>query len=231
MSMTILRRLKLWAIQAFPLLRKLGSGHSRFLRIQTELDHNIVTICRGEESKIILYGCHSYGIYGISIKSWGEGAHLYVGSYCSLGANLKVYLGGNHRTDWITTFPFGHMHNDTFPSGRDHAAEHPVSNGHVIIESDVWIGESTTIMSGIRVGSGSVIAANSVVVKDVDPYSVVGGNPARFIKSRFSKEVIQQLLDLKWWNYPDHKVNSIVPLLQCSPNSAIIRQIKDILCR
>ena len=181
--MSISRRFKLWATQVFPPLRKLGSRHNGFLRISSaELDPNMITIYPGEESKTILTGCHSYGMHGIQIKSWGEGTHLYVGSYCSLGANLKVYLGGNHRTDWITTFPFGHMHNDTFPGGRYHAAEHPVSNGHVIIESDVWIGESTSIMSGIRVGSGSVIAANSAVVKDVDPYSVVGGNPAGLIK-------------------------------------------------
>jgi acetyltransferase-like isoleucine patch superfamily enzyme len=230
--MSISRRFKLCATQVFPLLRKIGSGHNGFLRIPSaDLDQNIATIYRGEQSKIILTGCHSYGIYGIQIKSWGEGAHLYVGSYCSLGANLKVYLGGNHRTDWITTFPFGHMHNDTFPSGRDHAAEHPVSNGHVIIESDVWIGESTTIMSGIRVGSGSVIAANSVVVKDVEPYSVVGGNPARLIKPRFPKEIIEQLLDLQWWNYSDDRVNSIVPLLQQPPDSGTIKQIRDNLCR
>ena len=86
-------------------------------------------------------------------------------------------------------------------------------------------------MTGIRVGIGSVIAANSVFVKEVEPYSVVGGSPARFIRPRFSKEVIQQLLSLQWCNYPDDKVNSIAPLLQCPPDSAVIRQIKDILCR
>jgi acetyltransferase-like isoleucine patch superfamily enzyme len=230
--MRISRRFKLWAIQAFPLLRKLGSGHKAFLRNSSaELDRSMATLCRGEQSKIIITGCHSYGIYGIQIKSWGEGAHLYVGAYCSIGANLKIYLGGNHRTDWITTFPFGHMHNDAFPAGRYHAAEHPVSNGHVIIENDVWIGESTTIMSGVRVGSGSVLAANSVVVKDVEPYSVVGGNPARLINLRFPKEIIQQLLELQWWNYPDDKVNTFVPLLQRSPDPSIIRQVKNILCR
>jgi len=95
-----------------------------------------------------------------------------------------VYLGGNYRTNWITAFPLGHMHNDTFPAGRDHAAEHLVSNGHVIIESDVWIVESTTIMSRFRVGSGSVIAANSVVVKDVEPYSVIGGQPSQAYKDQ-----------------------------------------------
>lgn len=122
------------------------------------------------------------------------------------------------------------MHNDTFPRGRDHAAEHPVSNGHVVIENDVWIGESVTIMSGVRIGSGSVVAANSLVHKDVEPYTIVGGNPAKMIKSRFPKEVVQQLLDLQWWNYPDDRVNTIVPLLQSPPDPSIISQIKTFLC-
>jgi len=83
----------------------------------------------------------------------------------------------------------------------------------------------------VIVGSGSVIAANSVVVKDVEAYSVVGGNPAGLIKSTPFNETIQQLLHLQWWNFPDDKVNLFVPLPQQPPDSGAIKRIRDILCR
>jgi acetyltransferase-like isoleucine patch superfamily enzyme len=140
---------------------------------------------RGEQSKILLTGKYSYGIEHISIRSWGEGAHLFIGSFCSIAGNQTVFLGGNHRIDWATTFPFGHIFNEAFPAGQISGPGHPASKGHVIIENDVWIGEGCTIMSGIRIGSGSVVAAKSVVAKDVEPYTIVGGNPAKLIKERF----------------------------------------------
>ena len=172
------------------------------------------TITRGEGSSIILTGKHSYCLDNIQIRSWGEGAHLFIGSFCSIAGNLKVYLGGNHRIDWATTFPFGHIYNDIFPSGTIRGKDHPSTNGHVIIENDVWIGDNCTIMSGLRIGSGSVIAANSVVVRNVEPYSIVGGNPARLIKKRFDEGIIERLLKVNWWDWEDSEIDSIVPILQ-----------------
>jgi acetyltransferase-like isoleucine patch superfamily enzyme len=229
MKLPVSRRFKLLAVRVLPSLKRLGSGHDNLHRYShADPEQRLVSITRGESSKIILTGKHTYGIYGIYTKSWGEGAHLFIGSLCSLRANLKVYLGGNHRTDWITSFPFGYIHNDIFPSGLEHAQDHPASKGHVIIENDEWIGESTTIMSGVRVGSGSVVAANSVVTKDVKPYTIVGGNPARLIKLRFPFDIVQQLLDLQWWHYSDDKMNRIVPLLQGTPDSDTLAAIKNI---
>lgn len=184
------------------------------------------TIRRGEKSKIHLTGKHSYGIQNISIKSWGEGAHLFVGSFCSIAKNQTIFLGGNHRTEWCTTFPFGHILNGEFPAGQINGNGHPKTKGHVIIENDVWIGDGCTIMSGITIGSGSVIAAKSVVVKDVAPYSIVGGNPAKFIKDRFPQHITKQLLEIKWWDKSDEQINKIVPLLQQQPSKEILDQIK-----
>ena len=184
---------------------------------------------RGEPSRIILTGRHSYGLDNISIKSWGEGAHLFVGGFCSIAGLQTVFLGGNHRTDWATTFPFGHALQDLIPAGAEHAAEHPTSNGHVVIEHDVWIGRGCTIMSGLTIGSGSVIAAGSVVVKDVPPYTIVGGNPARPLKQRFPAPLIEQLLQLQWWNHTDAAINRIVPLLQQPLDQAVLNQIKACL--
>ena len=126
---------------------------------------------------------------------------------------MTIYLGGNHRTDWVSTYPFGHIHQGVFD--RFDGSGHPSTRGDVVIGNDVWIGDGVTIMSGVRIGDGAVIAANSHVVKDVEPYTLVGGNPARFIKYRFSREHIEKLLAIQWWNWEDDKINRLSPLL-CS---------------
>lgn len=182
-----------------------------------------------EPSRIILTGKHSYGLDNIQIKSWGEGAHCFVGSFCSIAGLQTVFLGGNHRTDWATTFPFGHALQELFPAGAEHAAEHPTSNGHVVIDHDVWIGRGCTIMSGVSIGSGSVIAAGSVVVKNVDPYTIVGGNPARTIRQRFPDGLVQELLEIEWWQHDDAQINRIVPLLQQPLDHSVLSKIRTIL--
>lgn len=186
---------------------------------------------RGAPSKIFLTGKHSYGIENISIPSWNEGAHLFIGSFCSISVGQNIFLGGNHRTDWGTTFPFGHLLDKEFPNGAINGNGHPITKGHVVIENDVWIGAGCTIMSGVRIGSGSVIAAKSVVTKDVEPYTIVGGNPAKFLRDRFPKHIIQQLLEIKWWEKSDEQINDIVPLLQQQPTEQVLVQIKSILMR
>jgi len=158
-------------------------------------------------------GKHTYGLDNIKVFHWGENAQLKIGAFCSVAGNCSIYLGGNHRTDWITTYPFGHVNRHIFTNfdGKGH----PKTNGDVIIGNDVWIGNNVTIMSGITIGDGAVLAANSHIVKNVEPYSIVGGNPAKFIKYRFSKELIEHLLKIKWWSWDDEKINSLLPLL-CS---------------
>lgn len=162
----------------------------------------------------------------IRLISCGEGAHLFVGSFCSIASDLRVFLGCNHRTDWISTYPFGHILQDKFPSDIQ---GHPSSYGHVIIENDVWVGMSCTIMSGIRVESGSVIASYSVVVKDVAPYSIVGRNPAKAIKQRFSDETIRELLEIRWWHHNDSEIRKILPMLKSPPSIQVLEKIKNIL--
>ncbi len=153
--------------------------------------------------------------YGEIVVKWQDYANLSIGKFCSIASNVTVYLGGSHRTDWITTYPFGGINKDVFNTfdGKGH----PKTNGNVTIGNDVWIADNVTIMSGVTIGDGSVIANNSHVVKDVDPYSIVGGNPAKHIRFRFSQFQIQDLLNLKWWDLSDEQVNKIVPLL-CSNN-------------
>lgn len=184
---------------------------------------------RGEPSRVIRTGRHSYGVENIHIWSWGEGANLYIGGFCSIASNQSVFLGGNHRTDWATTYPFGHILNEIFPSGIVSGQGHPSTKGHVIIDNDIWIGEGCTIMSGVHIGSGSVIAAKSVVTKDVSPYTIVGGNPAKLIKRRFDSFIIEKLLEISWWDQSDEVINKIVPLLQQAPTIQLISEIESII--
>ena len=123
--------------------------------------------------------------------------------------------GGNHRTDWITTYPFGHRLTNVF--NKFNGEGHPKTNGDVNIGNDVWIGSNVTIMSGVNIGDGAVIANNSHIVKNVDPYTIVGGNPGKFIKKRFSDETIELLLKIKWWYWDNDKINDNLHLL-CSNN-------------
>lgn len=160
-------------------------------------------------------GKYTYGIDHITIKSWDSPYTVSIGAFCSIAGNCTIYTGGNHRTDWITTYPFGHIHRSIF-SNFD-GKGHPSSKGGVSIGNDVWIGDNVTIMSGVTIGDGAVLAANSHIVKNVEPYSIVGGNPAKLIKYRFSKDRIDHLLKLQWWNFDDSKINIILPYL-CSDN-------------
>ena len=158
------------------------------------------------------FGKYTYGNDNICIlEKYYENENLVVGKFCSIAKNVTVYLGGNHRSDWVTTYPFGHINQHIF--NNFNGAGHPVSKGNVVIGNDVWIGSNAVIMSGVTIGDGAVLANNSHVVKNVEPYSLVGGNPAKLIKYRFTQEQIEKLLEIKWWYWDDYKINTFTPLL------------------
>jgi len=171
-------------------------------------------------------GRFTYGFERLIVRQWEEGAPLNIGSFCSIAGNVQIFLGGNHRTDWITTFPFGHIFQDDL--GGVDIKGHPATNGAVQIGNDVWIAQGATIMSGITIGDGAVIAANSTVVKDVLPYSVVGGNPAHHIKFRFDEEIIDLLLKLKWWDLPTKDIRQLNSDLCAVPDAKKLTEIVKI---
>jgi acetyltransferase-like isoleucine patch superfamily enzyme len=146
--------------------------------------------------------------YGVPIvKDWHHGATLKIGNFCSIAENVTILLGGNHSTDWISTFPFGVM----FDEVRDKSYMHPTkSKGDVIIGNDVWLGMNVTILSGVTIGDGAAVAACAVVTKNVPPYTIVGGNPAKPLKKRFSDEEIIKLLEIQWWRWEISKIEENV---------------------
>jgi acetyltransferase-like isoleucine patch superfamily enzyme len=156
-------------------------------------------------------GEHTYG--RPKVYDWQEGTTLSIGKYTSIAEDVTILLGGNHRTDWVTTYPFPAL-TDKWPEAAG-IKGHPQSKGDVVIGNDVWVGFGATILSGVRIGDGAVIAAKSVVTKDVEPYSIVGGTPAKLIKYRFPQEIIDKLIKLKWWEWDDAKVKKNIEIL-CS---------------
>jgi acetyltransferase-like isoleucine patch superfamily enzyme len=141
---------------------------------------------------------------------WNEGATLKIGKYCSIGPQVTIMLVGDHETRCASTYPFdglfSHMDGGEF-SG------HALTKGDVVIGHDVWIGMRALILSGVKIGNGAVIGAQSVVTKDVAPYSIVAGNPARQIKFRFSPETIQELERIAWWDWSLPKLREALPWL------------------
>jgi acetyltransferase-like isoleucine patch superfamily enzyme len=170
--------------------------------------------CFFKGRSLITVGRFSYFADEPHIVQSGEGAKLTVGPFCSIGENVKFYLGSNHRTDWATTYPFGHIF--TTELGDPGIVGHPATKGDVTIGPDVWIAENATILSGVKIGPGAVVAGGALVVKDVLPYSIVGGNPSQSLKLRFPLEIINRLLALSWWDLPDTDIKEVNKYL-CEP--------------
>lgn len=148
-------------------------------------------------------GDHSYGKIKI-IDARGD--DLQMGKFCSIAENVSL-ISGNHAYNYVTTYPFKSVkmwHNQWLP--LDDIEDH-IWNDKTIIGNDVWIGQGVVIKGGITIGDGAIIAANAVVTKSVPPYAIVGGNPAKIIKYRFSEAQIKALLKIKWWEWADETIN------------------------
>lgn len=174
--------------------------------------HNLTRIYHARDTARFgdTFGDYSYG--RLTIRRWGEGAKLQIGTYCAIADGVTVLLGGNHRTDWGSTYPFSDFP-DLWPEARGLTTT-LWSRGDVTIGSDVWIGAGATILSGVTIGHGAVIGTRALVTKDVPPYAIVAGNPAEVMKLRFKEAQIASLLASPWWERPRADVARLVPLLQ-----------------
>jgi virginiamycin A acetyltransferase len=133
------------------------------------------------------------------------GDKLIIGKFCALATGIKFIMNGaNHKISGFSTYPF-----DIFGNGWQRVAPQPEElpfKGDTVIGNDVWIGYEAVIMPGVKIGDGAIVAAKSVVTKDVPPYTVVGGNPANILRKRFSDEIIELLLEISWWNWDIEKI-------------------------
>lgn len=167
------------------------------------------------DSRIVV-GRFTYG--NPKFMLWDETERICIGSFCSIADEVAIFGGGEHRTDWVSTFPLRIAFGDSL-AGRD---GHPRSKGPTTIGNDVWIGFRAMVLSGVTVGDGAVIGAGAVVTVDVDPYAIVAGNPAKVVRYRFTASEIEKLLSLRWWEWDSEKIRISIPLLCSSRLDAII---------
>ena len=157
-----------------------------------------------------------------NVIRWGGSAKLRIGSFCSIATGVTILLGGEHHTEWVTTFPFNIL-NPEF----NYISDHPNNKGDIIIGSDVWLGHNLLILSGVTIGDGAVIGAGAVVAKDVEPYAIAVGNPIRVIRKRFDDATIKWLLEIKWWDWPEDKIKRFVPLMLSADMEKFKRSVMD----
>lgn len=156
------------------------------------------------------------------IWTWDDTTKLRIGKFCSIGANVQFLLGGEHHTEWATTYPF----NVLLPTMCMNEEKVAKSKGDIYIGNDVWIGNNVTVLSGSYIPSGAVIGSNSLVTSSshLKPYKVHGGVPAQEIKNRFDCDpnTLYEIVMLHWWNWPLEKIADALPLLCSSEYTKLI---------
>ena len=186
---------------SFPTLRRAASPLLRWDYLQ--------------KSGIVSVGRHSYGTPNVYV--WDDKTRLTIGKFCSIAEGVTFLLGGEHRMDWITTYPFSAMSNKWVDA--ELILGHPATKGDIIIENDVWVGHGALIVSGVHIGNGAVIGAGSVVYKNVEDYAIVAGNPARFIGYRFDQKSRNDLKEMSWWDWPDEEISKNLQKLMSAPSN------------
>jgi acetyltransferase-like isoleucine patch superfamily enzyme len=154
-----------------------------------------------------------------TVLRWNSGTMLRIGKFCSLANGVKILLGGEHRTDWISTYPF----NAFFKQAKG-IEGHPASKGHVVIGNDVWIGADALILSGVTIGDGAIVGAGSVVTKSIPAYSIFAGNPAKQIRQRFDQATIDALVRIAWWNWPLPRITDSIAELSAGNVTDFVRK-------
>ena len=154
---------------------------------------------------------------------WNEDK-LIIGKFCQIAAGIEFIMNGaNHKMNAVTTFPFytleGWNMKPPIPSDL------PLK-GDTIIGNDVWIGQNAVILPGVNIGDGAIIGANSIVGSNIDPYTIVIGNPSRLLRKRFDDEMIDILLKFKWWDKSIDKINELIPILTCSDLEKVKKELK-----
>lgn len=149
---------------------------------------------------------------------------LIIGKFCQIAAGVEFVMNGaNHQMNAVSTFPFFTLEGwDMEPPSSSNL---PLK-GDTVIGNDVWIGQNAVILPGVHIGDGAIIGANSVVSRNVVPYNIVAGNPAKVLRKRFDDQLIELLLEFKWWNKSIEKINELIPLLTCSDLDKVKLELK-----
>ncbi len=152
------------------------------------------------------------------------GDKLIIGKFCQIAAGVEFVMNGaNHQMNAVSTFPFYTLEGWTMnpPAKSDLPFK-----GDTVIGNDVWIGQNATILPGVHIGDGAIIGANSVVGSDVEPYTIVIGNPAEAIRYRFDEDLTELLLKFKWWDKPIEEINELIPILTSSDLDKVKAEIR-----
>ena len=154
-----------------------------------------------------------------------NGDKLIIGKFCQIAAGVEFMMNGaNHQMNAVTTFPFYTL--EGWDMKPPKTSDLPLK-GDTEIGNDVWIGQNALILPGVHIGDGAIIGANSVVGGDIEPYTIVAGNPARPLRKRFDDELIGLLLKFRWWDKEIDEVNALIPLLTCSELDKVREKIKE----
>lgn len=152
------------------------------------------------------------------------GDKLIIGKFCSIGKGIEFIMNGaNHRMNSVSAYPFNIIGGDWKDFAPD--IEDLPFKGDTVVGNDVWIGQNVTVMPGVHIGDGAIIGANSVVAKDIPPYTIAAGNPAEVIKKRFNKDIVDYLLSLKWWDRDIEWITENLPIL-CGRDISLIFELK-----
>lgn len=156
-----------------------------------------------------------------------NGDKLIIGKFCQIADGVEFVMNGaNHQMNAVSTFPFYTLEgwNMDAPAMSDLPLK-----GDTVIGNDVWIGQNAVILPGVHIGDGAIIGTNSVVGSDVDPYTIVVGNPAKVLRKRFDDELIELILLFKWWDKSIHEINELIPVLTCSDLDSVKVKIRKLL--
>ncbi len=153
-----------------------------------------------------------------------NGDKLIIGKFCQIGAGVEFVMNGaNHQMNAVSTYPFYIM--EGFEQEVPLKQDMPLK-GDTIVGNDVWIGQNVTILAGVHIGDGAIIGANSVVGSNIEPYTIVVGNPVKPVRKRFDDELIELLLKFKWWDKSVEEINELIPLLTSSDLKKVKAEIK-----
>ena len=154
-----------------------------------------------------------------------NGDRLIIGKFCQIAAGVEFVMNGaNHQMNAVSTFPFYTL------EGWDMAPPSPAElplKGDTVIGNDVWIGQNAVVLPGVKIGDGAIISANSVVGSDVGAYTIVAGNPAQVLRKRFDEELIELLLNFRWWDKSVEEINALIPILTCGDLDKVRAALKE----